>query len=125
MKKMTAIFLVVVFSLIGALPVFAANSSVVTVNPGTYAESGVVDGKGQYGKIILSSGGPAHLYIFYKDGSGVWKQMTIHDPGTGHILIDENGGTKSLDFYMNKNWQYKVEVIAFDYAATGNIRNYL
>ncbi|MEK3683179.1 hypothetical protein [Paenibacillus sp. FSL R10-2736] len=106
------------------VPFVAGESTSVVVAPVTYNSTSPINGAGKYGKITLESAGQASLYIYYNTGNGVWTQMSTNDPGSAAIFLDASGGSKSLDFYMNLGWQYKVEVFAHTYTAKGYIRNY-
>lgn len=124
-RSMASLFLAVIVLLMSVAPVLAASSSSVTVTTYNNGMSDAVDGAGQYGKITLSASGKASLFVYYNKGDG-WKIWTKDDPGTGWIFLSESGGTSSLDFYMNKNWQYKIEVFAHGSpSATGTIKNSL
>ncbi|PGW35151.1 hypothetical protein [Bacillus thuringiensis] len=97
----------------------SADSSSATVNPPEWkAVSGAVDGKGKYGKIKLYSSGVAGLSVQEKHGD---KWVTMG--GTGLQLFEE-GGEVTLDYWMDKGKQYRIEVIS-GLKATGTIRNSL
>ncbi|MGE6375997.1 hypothetical protein [Peribacillus muralis] len=98
-----------------------ADSSSVTVSPPEWkAVSGAVVGKGQYGKIKLYSTGVAGLYVQEKIGNN-WVTMG----GTGLTLFEE-GGEVTLDYWMEKGKEYRIEVISGTaLKSTGTIRNSL
>ncbi|WP_036725907.1 hypothetical protein [Paenibacillus sp. FSL R7-277] len=106
------------------VPLAVGESTSITVDPVNHGFSNPINGAGQYGKITLESVGKANLFVYYNTGNGVWTQMNISDPGTGFILLDAGEGSKSLNFFMNLGWQYKVNVSAYTHIAKGYLRNY-
>ncbi|MEK4444226.1 MULTISPECIES: hypothetical protein [unclassified Niallia] len=103
------------------LTAYAANSSSVTISPPEWkAVSGAVVGKGQYGKIKLYSTGVAGLDVQEKIGNN-WVTMG----GTGLTLFEE-GGEATLDYWMEKGKEYRIEIISGTASkTTGTIRNSL
>ncbi|MBG9753053.1 hypothetical protein ABD81_10185 [Bacillus thuringiensis] len=97
---------------------YADSSSAIVIPPEWKAVSGAVDGKGKYGKIKLYSSGIAGLYVQENNGNG-WVTMG----GTGLQLYEE-GGEVTLDYWMDKGKQYRIEVIS-GLKSTGTIRNSL
>ncbi|MCE4052102.1 hypothetical protein [Bacillus sp. Au-Bac7] len=103
-----------------ALTAYADSSSVTVSPPEWKAVSGSVVGKGQYGKIKLYSTGVAGLYVQEKIGNN-WVTMG----GTGLTLYEE-GGEATLDYWMEKGKEYRIEVISGTaLKSTGTIRNSL
>ncbi|MEK4792385.1 hypothetical protein [Bacillus sp. FSL K6-2971] len=98
-----------------------ADSSSVTISPPEWkAVSGTVIGKGQYGKIKLYSTGIAGLYVQEKSGS-TWLTM-----GGSAVLTLEEAGELTLDYWMEKGKEYRVEIISGTATkTTGTIRNSL
>lgn len=142
-KKIVSLFFITGVSLMAAVPGFAANdfsstnslsvqavgesTSVTAVSRGNYVMSSPINGAGQYGKITLTSKGESTLFVYINKGDGVWRQQNIGDSGVGHLFLEAKGGSDSLTFYMNKGWQYKIEVsssVGNAYSATGYIKNY-
>ncbi|WP_345806849.1 hypothetical protein [Bacillus pumilus] len=98
-----------------------ADSSSVTISPPEWkAVSGAVVGKGQYGKIKLYSTGIAGLSVQEKIGNN-WATMG----GYGLDLYEE-GGEATLDYWMEKGKEYRIEVMSGTaQKTTGTIRNSL
>ncbi|QJX63183.1 hypothetical protein HLK66_17005 [Niallia circulans] len=98
-----------------------ADSSSVTISPPEWkAVSGAVVGKGQYGKIKLYSTGIAGLSVQEMIGNN-WVTMG----GTGLSLFEE-GGEATLDYWMEKGKEYRIEIISGTaQKTTGTIRNSL
>jgi len=103
-----------------SLTAYADSTSVTVTPPAWKAVSGSVVGKGQYGKIKLYSTGIAGLSVQEKIGNN-WVTMG----GTGLSLFEE-GGEATLDYWMEKGKEYRIEVISGTaQRSTGTIRNSL
>ncbi|MBR0581188.1 hypothetical protein [Bacillus altitudinis] len=97
-----------------------ADSASVTISPPQWkAVSGTVIGKGQYGKIKLYSTGVAGLFVQEKSGN-TWLTMG------GYDMTLEEAGELTLDYWMEKGKEYRIEIISGTATkTTGTIRNSL